>query len=62
MTIREYANLRQVEVIGRLTRVPEHDGRDWDGTPYRFYVDDAGNEYTINSNGICIVTVDGNVI
>ena len=61
MTIREYAKQYNVEVIGNLHRIP-CDRRDPDGTPYQLYVDDAGNEYTVNRNGICIVTADGNVI
>lgn len=62
MTIREYARQRHVEVVGRLKRLPAHDGRDPDGKRYRFYIDEAQNEYTINSNGVCIVTADGDVI
>lgn len=62
MTIREYAKAHNQEVVGRLKRLPAHDGRDPGGKRYRFYMDDAGNEYMINSNGICIVTVYGCVI
>lgn len=62
MTIREYARQQHVEVVGRLKRLPAHDGRDPDGKRYRFYIDEAKNEYTINSNGVCIVTADGGVI
>jgi len=62
MTIREYAHAHCHEIVGNLVRQPAHDGKDPDGKPYKFYVDRAGNEYTINSNGICIVTIDGNVI
>ena len=61
MTIREYARKYNVEVVGLLRRIP-YSGQDPDGTPYRLYVDNAGNEYTINRNGVCIVTSDGNVI
>lgn len=61
MTIREYARQRGVEVVGRLKRLPAYDGRDQDGKRYRFYIDEANNEYTINSNGVCIVTYDGAV-
>jgi len=62
MTIREYARRHNVDVVGRLKRLPAHDGSDPDGTPYRFYIDEANNEFTTNSNGVCIVTADGGVI
>lgn len=62
MTIREYAKAHHHEVVGKLRRMPEHDGKDPDGKPYRFYIDEAKNEFTINSNGVCIVTADGDVI
>ena len=61
MTIREYARQRGVEVVGKLKRISAFDGRDPDGKRYRFYIDEAKNEYTINSNGVCIVTADGGV-
>ena len=62
MSIREYAKAHNHQVVGNLVRQPEHDGKDPDGTPYRFYMDAILNEYTINKNGVCIVTADGNVI
>jgi len=62
MSIREYAKAHNHTVVGKLLRMPKYDGIDQDGTPYRFYIDYAGNEYTINRNGICITTADGNVI
>ncbi|MBP5411202.1 MAG: hypothetical protein J6Y26_04735 [Lachnospiraceae bacterium] len=62
MSIREYAKVHHVEVVGRLIRHPDKEGRDQDGTPYRMYTDEIGNEYTINRNGICIVTADDCVI
>lgn len=64
VSIREYAKAYNVEVVGPLRRISISGRtlRDQDGTPYRLYVDDAMNEYTINRNGICIITVDGNVI
>ena len=65
MTIREYAKANHVDIVGPLRRVtpPYRKLKDPDGTPYRLYVDNAGNEYTINrKNGICIITADGCVI
>lgn len=62
MTIREYAKAHNQEVVGKLKRIPAYDGRDPNGERYRFYIDEANNEYTINSNGVCIVTYDGAVI
>lgn len=62
MTIREYAKAHHHEVVGKLRRMPEHDGKDPDGKPYKFYIDSIGNEYTINSNGVCITTFDDCVI
>ena len=62
MTIREYAQRHGFDVVGKLKRIPAFDGRDPDGKRYRFYMDEANNEYTINSNGVCIVTADGGVI
>lgn len=64
MSIREYAKMHGVKVVGPLRRInaPGRILRDQDGTPYRLYVDDAMNEFTINRNGICIVTADGCVI
>lgn len=62
MSIREYAKAHNHQVVGKLVRKPEYEERDPDGTPFRFYVDDVGNEYSINRNGICIVTIDEDVI
>lgn len=63
MTIRKYAKAHHHKVVGKLRRVtPLKSNRDQDGTPYRIYIDEANNEYTVNRNGVCIVTVDGNVM
>lgn len=52
MTIREYAKSVNHEVVGKLTRQ-----KGW-----RWWIDEAGNEYGRGSHGFFIVTVDGNVI
>lgn len=57
MTIREHAKSYGHEIVGKLIRHPEfeHDGD-------KFYLDEAGNEYSISRKGCCIVTVDGAVM
>ena len=62
MTIREYAKAHNHQIVGKLRRIPQYDGRDNDGTKYRSYFDDADNWYTINRNGCHISTCDGYVI
>lgn len=67
MTIREYAKSIGHEVVGKLTRRSEFEWYD-DGfggrkhEKFKFYVDEAGNEYYHDEKGICIVTTDGNCI
>lgn len=64
--IRTYAKAHNHEVVGKLHRVQlgklQKYHTDRDGTPFKVYMDDAGNEYTVNRNGVCISTEDGNVI
>ena len=55
--IREYAAQVEHEIVGKLTRHPE-----FESNGYRHYSDEAGNEYIIRKNEICIVTSDGGVI
>lgn len=67
MTIREYAKAHGHEVVGKLTR---HAECEWlaDGfgnskhEDFKFYVDEAGNEYYVDKKGICIITVDENML
>ena len=64
--IREYAKAHNHKVVGKLHRVQlgktTDSYRDPDGTPFKLYMDDAYNEYTVNRNGVCITTVDGCVM
>lgn len=67
MTIREYAKQCGHEVVGKLVRHPEleklNETDNKDGR-YYFYIDEAGNEYWIDTKDkkVCIVTADGGVI
>lgn len=68
MTIRQYARAVGVTVVGSLRRVPEHDPKTLLGRRIgRFYMDAAGNEFTVYARGIyplnpfVIVTADGQV-
>ncbi len=65
MTIREYAKKHDFNVIGKLTRHPEHEWdedytgfgeRKWGG--YKFYADEGGNEYYISGDYVLIVTAE----
>lgn len=69
MTIRQYAQMAGVAVVGNLRRVPEHDPKSCTGRRVGvFYMDAAGNEYTKFTDGrfplnpFVIVTFDGRVI
>lgn len=59
MTIREYAKKNDHEIVGKLVRRTEFETEQH---KCRAYMDDAGNEYYVQKNGICIVTADGGVI
>lgn len=67
MTVREYAKQAGHEIVGKLTRCPDRemelqpDGNMKRGKG-RAYVDEAGNEYYIDTRGVCIVDPDGSVI
>ena len=55
MTIREFAESREFEIVGKLNLVKTEK----DGT--RIYIDEAGNEFIKGKRGICIVDLDGAV-
>lgn len=68
MTIREYAQSVEHEVVGKLTRKPEYECNTDAMTGerihsgYKHYSDEANNEYIVGKKGICIITADGDVI
>lgn len=61
MTIREYAKTVGVKVEGRLKRMAEFENwKEDNSTPFRFYADEALNEYYKFADGsVVIVTIDG---
>ena len=67
MTIREYSKSVGHKVIGKLTRHPEFEQFHEDDNKnrrYRFYSDEGGNEYWVDTkkHGVSIVTADGGVM
>ena len=66
--VRDYADKVGHKIIGKLERHPELEFRNDSATlgktrvVDRAYMDEAGNEYYIGKNGVCIVTTDGGVI
>ena len=67
MIIRKFAKAVGHEVIGKLKRHPEREQlneKDNKTRRYRFYLDEGGNEYWVDTktHGVSIVTADGGVI
>lgn len=68
MTIREYAKSVGFQIVGKLTRHPEweYDTDPFDGSKRhsgaRSYADEGGNIYHTTKRGICIITVNDEVI
>jgi hypothetical protein len=67
MTIRQFAKSVGHEVVGKLTRHPELEQLSEDDNKdrrYRFYLDEAGNEYWVDTknHGVSITTADGGVM
>jgi len=67
ISVREFAKIKGVEVVGKLKRVPVRPVCPGEKiSNIRIYVDEAGNEYWLighdASSPSCIVTYDGGVI
>ena len=66
--IQAYAISVNHEIVGKLTRYPEKEMEfDWDTLEtkrgnFKFYMDEANNEYIVTKRDICIITADGGVI
>lgn len=54
MTVREYAESRDFEVVGKLTYLGVDRGS-------KVWVDEAGNEYSKSKRGFCIIDTEGAV-
>ena len=67
MTIKEYAKSCKHKIVGKLTRYTPletmYSSYNKDGR-YRFYIDEAKNEYWVDTfkSTVAIVTADGGVI
>ncbi len=67
MTIRDFAKSVGHKVVGKLKRCPELEQlneTDNKKRRYRFYMDEGGNEYWVDTktHSVSIVTADGGVI
>lgn len=65
--IRAYAKSVDHEIIGKLIRRPEweydlDENMNKHPSKYRWYIDEAGNEYTVGPAGVAIITADGSII
>lgn len=65
--IRAYAKSVDHEIIGKLTRMPEweydlDENMNKHPSKYRWYIDEAGNEYCVGKLGVAIVTAEGAII
>lgn len=68
MTIREMARAKGFEVVGRLKKsfftIESYNYRreEWVTIKQAYWIDEAGNEYTKEDDGVCIFTADGGVL
>ena len=67
MTIREWANKNKIKVVGKLKRQTHIEKKyNWktytlEEKKYTYYIDEVGNEFYKEKNGICAIMQNGGI-